>query len=274
MYLYCYRKRPNFGDVLNDVIWKEFIKAPLSDVEESEEVFVGIGTLLNERLPKAKTLHIFGSGLGYGAVTGKMMESWNVHFVRGPLTAKALNLDLKYAISDPAILLHKMLDFDVKKDFECSFMPHHAIDSGRFRRICQSIGINYISPESPVADVIDGIVRSKKLITSALHGAIAAEAFRVPWHPVYTNNDILTSKWEDWASAMELDLDFVRLPTIYPKRRESLAGQIVGVAKDYACGRKLERISRSNGFVLGRDAVLNDRIRRMQERIDEFNLAF
>lgn len=274
MYLYCYRKRPNFGDVLNDVVWKKFIKAPLSDIEGSEEVFVGIGTLLNERLPKAKVLHIFGSGLGYGSVTGEMMENWNVHFVRGPLTAKALNLDLRYAISDPAILLHKMIKFDGKKDFECSFMPHHAIDSDRFRRICQGVGINYISPESPVADVIDGIVRSKRLITSALHGAIAAEAFRVPWCPVFTNNDILTSKWDDWANAMELDLDFIKLPTIYPKRRESLAGCVAGVVKDYSCGRKLEHISRSGRFVLGRDAVLNDRVRKMQEKIDEFNLFY
>lgn len=274
MYLYCYRKRPNFGDVLNDVIWEKFLDVDFEREPGSDEVFVGIGTLLNEKLPQARRLHIFGSGYGYGIVTPEQMRNWEVHCVRGPLTAKALSLDPKLAISDPAILLHRTEDLGRRKDIDVSFMPHHAIDSDRLRLICEDVGIHYISPEAPYPQVIDELLRSRKLICSAMHGAIVAEAFRVPWLPVLTHDQILESKWHDWAASLEMSLEFVRLPTIYPRVDPSIKGRVVGALKGAVCRRKLKSLASSTKFRLGSESILEDRLRKLEVRLGEFNARF
>lgn len=274
MYLYCYRKRPNFGDDLNGYLWPRFIDVALTAEPSSDEVFVGIGTLLNERLPKARILHIVGSGLGYGQVTADKMLNWEVHFVRGPLTAKALSLDNDLAISDPAILLNRTEDLGRKKKFKCSFMPHHGIDSERYRNLCESVGLQYISPEAPCEVVITQILESEKLICSAMHGAIVAEAFRVPWLAVQTDHQILVSKWHDWAASLELDIEFTQLPAIYPQPEPTLKGGVIAWVKASLVQWQLQRLANSRKFQLGSDRILESRLKKMEERVRYFNAKY
>jgi len=271
MYLYCYRKRPNFGDALNQWLWPKFLDVKLDDCPSLDEVFVGIGTILNERLPDAKKLHIMGSGLGYGQVTADKMLNWEVYFVRGPLTAKALSLDNDSAISDPAILLNRTEDLGRKKKFKCSFMPHHGIDSERYRNLCESVGLQYISPEAPCDVVISQILESEKLICSAMHGAIVAEAFRVPWLAVQTDHQILFSKWHDWAASLEMDIEFTQLPAIYPKPQPTLKGGVIAWVKASVVQWQLQRLANSRKFQLGSDRILEDRLKKMENRLEDFN---
>ena len=271
MYLYYYRRRPNFGDALNSYIWPHWIEGDLSAEPTSKQVLVGIGTILNEGLPKAQTLHIFGSGLGYGSVTPELMANWQVHFVRGPLTARALGLDPGLGISDPAILLHRTENLNRRKDIACAFMPHHGIRSARVRQLCEQAGVFYIDPEAPCRTVIDQILRSQRLICSAMHGAITAEALRIPWLPVVTHPTMLLSKWNDWAAAMEIELRFQTLPTIWPEANASLKGRLIARTKTIIFRRNLAKLARSQRFQLGADRVLEDRLDRIEERVQYFN---
>ncbi|WP_018169295.1 polysaccharide pyruvyl transferase family protein [Thioalkalivibrio sp. ALMg9] len=271
MYLYSYRKRPNFGDALNDYLWPRFIRTPLEAEPGSNEVFVGIGTLLNERLPASGVLHIFGSGLGYGTVPAEAVARWTVHFVRGPLTAASLNLDPKLAISDPGILLHRTEDLNPKKDIDCAFMPHHALFSERMRQLCEQAGVHFIHPEASCDSVIDQIGRSRKLICSAMHGAITAEALRVPWLPVITNRQMLLSKWHDWSASMQTEVHFHKLPTIWSHANRSPHGWVLAKFKGNAFSRKLKQLARKGNFQLGADRILQDRIQRIENKIHDFN---
>ncbi len=274
MYLYCYRKQPNFGDALTDVVCRKFLDVDFEVDPGADEVFVGIGTLLNEKLPSARRLYIFGSGLGYGSVAPEQMRNWEVSFVRGPLTAKALSIDLRLGISDPAILLHRTENLNRRKEVRCSFMPHHAIDSARLREIIEGAGINYISPHAPCAEVIDEILRSDRLICSALHGAIAAEALRVPWLPVLTNNEILVSKWHDWAASLEMEIVFEHLPTIWPDVGNSLKNRIVAGVKERVCRSQLKKLVCSSKFRLGHLAILLDRLAKIEDKLSSFNASY
>ncbi len=271
MYLYCYRKRPNFGDDLNGYLWPRFIDVALTAEPSSEEVFVGIGTILNERLPKARILHIVGSGLGYGSVTPEAMANWKVHFVRGPLTARALGLDSSLGISDPAILLHRTENLNCRKDIACAFMPHHGIHSKRIRQLCEQAGVFYIDPEAPCETVIQQLLRSERLICSAMHGAIAAEALRIPWLPVVTHPQMLLSKWDDWAAAMETEVQFQTLPTIWFEADPSFKGRLIAYTKDTVFRWKLKNLARSRKFQLGDDHLLSDRLNRIEACIHAFN---
>ena len=53
---------PNFGDELNEWIWPKAIPGILDDDEA--HLFVGIGALLNHRLPSDVEI-VFGSGAGW-----------------------------------------------------------------------------------------------------------------------------------------------------------------------------------------------------------------
>lgn len=271
MYLYSYRKLPNFGDALNDYLWPQFIETPLETTPGSQDVFVGIGTLLNESLPPARTLHIFGSGLGYGSVAPEAMANWQVHFLRGPLTAKALNLDPQLGVADPGLLLHLTDHTATEKDIDCAFMPHHALFSDRMQTLCEQAGVHFIRPEAPCEQVLDQIARSRRLVCSAMHGAIAAEALRVPWLPVTTNRQMLLSKWDDWAASMETTVRFQSLPVIWSRPSPSLPGRVSASIKAAAFRKILANLAHRGRFQLGSDAILKNRLSRIQNHIALFN---
>ncbi|WP_018936302.1 polysaccharide pyruvyl transferase family protein [Thioalkalivibrio sp. ALJ24] len=272
MYLYRYRKRPNFGDELNEYLWPRFIRAPLEPEPGSEDVLVGIGTLLNERLPEQGTLHILGTGYGYGAPpTPDAMRRAKIHFVRGPLTAKTLGLDPSLAISDPGILLNRTEDLDQKKDIDCAFMPHHGLCHDRMKALCEDAGVHFIHPEASCESVIDQIGRSRKLICSAMHGAIAAEALRVPWLPVITSPEIVPDKWQDWAASLNITVSFRKLPTLWSPPESSIKGRLVARAKATAFEHRMRALARSRHFRLGSDHRLNERLARMEGILNAFN---
>ncbi len=99
-------KRGNFGDDLNPWIWHQLIPELFADQQDST-LFVGIGTLLNEFLPKDPQKVIFGAGAGYGGVDIRKGQ-FRVYFVRGRLTAKLLEIPEEKAITDPAILVKSL----------------------------------------------------------------------------------------------------------------------------------------------------------------------
>lgn len=51
----------NFGDSLNEIIWSE--KLPGVFNKQSNHLFLGIGTILNNKLPVAKNITVLGSGV-------------------------------------------------------------------------------------------------------------------------------------------------------------------------------------------------------------------
>lgn len=271
MYLYRYRERPNFGDDLNDYIWPKYINVKLGGEEDTGEVFVGIGTLLNERLPEGQRLHIMGSGFGYGRADRCRKDRWIVHFVRGPITAQALSLSPSLAISDPAILLHRTEGPEPPKEFRCAFMPHHEINSHEMRNACEAAGIQYIDPQHTCEAVIFRLRRAEGLICSAMHGAIAAEALRIPWLPVITHREMLLSKWEDWGAAMGMQIKFHMVPTIWPGRVSGAGSKLTSRIKSMYFAKRLVALSKSSNFCLGAEKILSDRIDRIEEKIAKFN---
>ncbi len=272
MQLYYYHKEPNFGDALNKIIWPHFIKIPLNDPTIENEYFVGIGTLLNDNLPKASKLHIFGSGSGYGSGNIPTTSNWCTHFVRGPLTAKKFGLDPALAITDPAILLHRMIEPERIKDIECAFVPHIGIDSPRLRSLCESVGLTYISPAEPVDRFLEKLNRSRKVIASAMHGAIAADALRIPWLPIKTSSEIYEFKWRDWTASLSIDITMRAIPTIWPNISDKPSAQAVAWIKAGIAKQKLEALSKSKQFYLSGENIFYAKLALIENEIDLFNI--
>lgn len=200
----------NFGDDLNPWLWHQLINDELDDDETT--AFIGIGTVLNGRLPyrlpNARRFAVFSSGLGYKLGSLPALDSqWHVYCVRGPLSAQQLGIPKRLAIADGALLLRRLFRPTASKDMAFSFMPHlqQVLTYGdQWKRICEQTGIRYINPGLPTEKVLDLVSRTEVLIADAMHGAIAAEALRIPWIPVRTNPGILTFKWMDWCASLGL----------------------------------------------------------------------
>lgn len=215
MKLYYYQDPlGNFGDDLNVWLWSRLL-GDCFDMDDSS-IFVAIGTLLNHRLPLQPVKNIFGAGVGYGR-TPKIDDRWKIYFVRGPLSARALQLPQKFAITDPAALLRIVELPDEPKMFAASFMPYH-VNSERLNRreavraLCQAEGINYLDPSASVEDVLRGLLRSRLVLAEAMHAAIVADALRIPWIPVVLSDRIHQFKWHDWCQSLGLGYS----PAIFP----------------------------------------------------------
>lgn len=207
MKLYFYRGvRPNFGDELNWWMWPKIF----GDVfdQSSENLFLGIGSILFSSHPEGVRKIVFGSGYGGYTAPPKIDTKWDVRFLRGKLTAKALSLNPDLGVGDSAILLRSLVDFEARaKKHKFSYMPHwESAEIGLWKDACELVGINYIDPCDEVDSVLNEILASEVVITEAMHGAIVSDALRVPWIAAQPIHGQHRAKWEDWASALDLKI--------------------------------------------------------------------
>lgn len=205
---------PNFGDDLNYFLWDALVEPGYFDDNE-EVLFLGVGSILWDSLPKKPKKIVMGSGFGgYTDIPNVHNGSWDIAFVRGPRTAKALNIDPQLAVTDAAILTRFMNLPTQGKIHKISFMPHwQSIGRGNWERVCKQAGINYIDPTDPdVLASLKAIQQSELLLTEAMHGAILADTLRVPWSALEPILPVHRNKWFDWSESMNVDLKFNSMP--------------------------------------------------------------
>ncbi|MDX2215763.1 MAG: polysaccharide pyruvyl transferase family protein [Oculatellaceae cyanobacterium bins.114] len=208
LYYFQFREKVNnFGDDLNPWLWERLLPNVFDD--EKTVLFVGIGTLLNEYVPTARKTIVFGSGVGYGKGLPSIDSSWTVYCLRGPLSAKALGLDPDLAITDGALLLRRVYQpASPRKTQRFAYIPHvsNVMRGGvDWQRICEQAGMGFIDPRGSTEEVLAAISQTEVVLAEAMHGAIAADALRVPWIPVCTNTAILPFKWQDWCLTVGIE---------------------------------------------------------------------
>ncbi len=138
--------------------------------------------------------------------------------------------------------------------------------------------------------------RSKFVIAEAMHGAIVADALRIPWVPVKAYSHILDFKWQDWAESLALNYQPETLPEVWDveqfRSREeifksNLKKKLMQVGMDgsnwtpplpdnnagQAMGPLLERLADCRdraGVVLSSDHAHHEARRRILATMDEF----
>jgi succinoglycan biosynthesis protein ExoV len=208
--LFYYREVvTNFGDELNPWLNSRLFPG-LFDDDESE-LFLGIGSILYDNYPSNVRKLVFGSGYGGYRPPPVLDDTWKVYFVRGPRSAQALGIDRRFGVGDGATLLRVLGDElpAPGPPLGAVFMPHwESARDGVWDRAAAEAGLSYVDPRWSVERVISAIRSSSLVVSEAMHGAIVADALRVPWVPFLPLLQKHRFKWFDWAESLDLAIRF------------------------------------------------------------------
>lgn len=172
----------NFGDTLTPVILRH-LGFDLERVARDERGKVlAVGSVMNALRPGDV---VWGTGVQHDRRFATRAATFLA--VRGPLTRSCIDgATVPQVYGDPALLLPEVYDPQVERTHRVGIMPHFVdVTPARSRY-----------PDALFIDVLGGwrrVVRQMKacerIITTSLHGVIAADAYGIPvtWHGSYTD---------------------------------------------------------------------------------------
>jgi succinoglycan biosynthesis protein ExoV len=200
----------NFGDELNTLLWPRLLPGFFDG--DPAQLFLGIGSVLDDRHPASALKVVAGAGFGGYEGLPALDATWTIHWVRGPRTASRLGLPIDCGIGDPAMLL-PLLGWAAGDPKIVGFMPHfESMARGAWAEAAGIAGVELIDPRGDPAAIVGTIGRCRLLLAEALHGAIVADALRIPWVALRPIAPIHRAKWRDWADALDVDVRFQPIP--------------------------------------------------------------
>lgn len=197
----------NFGDELNTLLWPRLLPELLGD--KPDALLLGIGSVLDARHDAAVIKVVAGAGYGGYQPLPALDARWIIHWVRGPRTAHLLGLPPLHAIGDPAMLL-PLAGWDRSPCGDAvGFMPHfESLVHGAWAPAARQAGVELIDPRAEPEAIIAAIGNCRLLLSEAMHGAIVADALRIPWVALRPLSRVHRAKWHDWAEGLGLRIRF------------------------------------------------------------------
>lgn len=268
----------NFGDELNPWLWYKLLPNYFKD-DNQEIVFIGIGTLINnENVRKNRNFRhklIFSTGFGYEHKYFSLDDSYKIYCIRGPLTAKKLEVSETLAITDGALLVRDFFDYNqYQKKYKFAYMPHHELAGEGWNRVCQDLGFCYLDPSWPVDKILPLIAQSEIVLTEAMHGAIIADAFRIPWIPIVTSSRILSFKWHDWCFSCGIEYKPILIDRLHHPRKNLDFLSPLRIVRDWTrqktAARQLLRVANATHPILSSEQKLNECSARLYEKLELF----
>lgn len=198
-----YWKNPfgNFGDDLNLLLWPEIF----GDIETTENNFEiwGIGSLL-DNLEDGKALRIVMGAGSAGRHIGRVDTNWDFRWVRGPLTARALNIPESKGLGDPACLWSGLKrNIDYQPQGPIGIIPHFRTwQSFDWSNVAKQAGMIAINPMQAPELIAEKISLCSKIMAESLHAGIFADTIGVPWAPIVMAHRFNAFKWRDWLATV------------------------------------------------------------------------
>jgi hypothetical protein len=206
-----YHQGANVGDAINPLIFGFYLGEEFFD-DLDDVSLLGIGSIIGLKSGLAGKKLVFSSGLGggdpatYGAAP-IIGEDWDVRAVRGPLTACALNLPEQTAVVDGAYLVRDTLPRLIGSvPGRVGFIPHH-MSLGFFvdwDRVCEEAGLFFLDVRLQPLEFMERLWSCESVLSEAMHGAIFADAYGIPWMPLRLYGHINEFKWNDWWASVDL----------------------------------------------------------------------
>lgn len=290
--LYYKSKKGNFGDDLNPWLWPQIF--PHMESLEGD-YFLGIGSILHDANPHFKGIEnkkkiVFGTGIRPSQDYNRfsMDTTWDVKFLRGPLSANYLGKGYNF-ISDAAYALRQINAFsniaNIEKKYEVSIMPYfNSMEYFDWEKISATLGYNFISPysENGVEHTLKEIAASKYVISEAMHGAILSDILRVPWHRFvfstpYTEGERVSDfKWNDWMNSIDIFQSDISYVPFYKKTKlhqpiRTITNNTISAnffIKSHSKKKLIESLSGVKNFTLSSDTVIKEIDAKIYEEIN------
>lgn len=175
----------NWGDALNPVLAKYISGKNINWVKwgesSNEQRYYCIGSILQSSMSEGT--EVWGTGLM--RYEDKLrVKPKKIHAVRGPLTRQSLleqGFDCPEVYGDPALLYPRYYNPTIEKTYKWGIIPHYVDQKhpwlNRFRNMKNVKIINILDP---INKVVDEIKSCEKIISSSLHGIVAADSYDVP----------------------------------------------------------------------------------------------
>lgn len=188
-------KHENWGDDINYYFLSEICKRPIGMFNQFSLAFrfnlknyLVIGSTI-DMLCRENT-EVWGAGIIDGTKPLKCKPK-KVYAVRGPLTRKVLleqGVDCPEIYGDPALLVSKYYQPEVKKKYKYGFIAHvsnldkveHLLLDDMPIKDREDTLIIDLSKYDKWTDIPDQICSCESIISSSLHGLIMAEAYNIP----------------------------------------------------------------------------------------------
>lgn len=221
MKLVYFNKIYNFGDAMNAEIFPALFPT-LPWAEDDGSQFVGIGSILDSRLDYDGQTIVFGAGIRSETKLPNLRRGdWDIRFVRGPLSARALGSRF---ITDSAYGHALLQPPPAQRGDRVAFVPHYATameDGDTWQSVCARLGIIYVDPRRPFKEVAQTLLGCRLVISEAMHGAIFADLNRIPWIAFtarVTAREGATNmlKWQDWTQSLDIRWERRSLPVFWP----------------------------------------------------------
>jgi len=199
----------NVGDILAPIITSRLFGVEVVRVFKSVPqeydgipILAGLGSCLGYY--GEWPLRVWGTGFEPGYMDRKARAYqgnrplWRVHAVRGHVTRTILKLGGDVAIGDPAILTPRIYQPQAVLPRQVRYFVHC---DNRECPLAEE-GVERISARMDPFDAIDLICASRFVFTEALHVAILAQAYGIPWAWSLDKHIRAMVKWFDWFSSL------------------------------------------------------------------------
>ena len=216
----------NFGDILSLELLTFYKQKPLikcQNTKKSNVVFIGSHLDLylkqNDKLfqkREKEVLTIAGSGFispehYYKDKKEKLIRKVRVLGARGKITKtrleKILNKNLdEICLGDPGLLVAKYIDTsEVKKKYEVGIILHYVDENSEMMNKIKLNKMLIINVKDPVEKVMKNIASCDFILSSAMHGLIAADSLNIPNRRVIFSDKIVGGdyKFNDYYSVFE-----------------------------------------------------------------------
>ncbi|GAC15097.1 polysaccharide pyruvyl transferase family protein [Aliiglaciecola lipolytica] len=259
----------NVGDDLNPYLWHRVF--PNLDSSTENSILIAIGSIFDNRFDAYKHKIVFGSGARSKDSLPQIDQSWDIRFVRGPNTQKALlsqGISSKY-ITDPAILAANYFEKSKQTD-DIGLIPYFRTEQAPWQAIADKLGYKLISPCSSVEHFMAELSSCKLVVTEAMHGAILADTLRIPWVP-YTSftssyeGDTHHFKWADWCLSMGLEHNELVLKRFWTDEAKSLSGKLKYELKKKMIASDIRKVVASGNYFLSSDAAFKSALEAVNE---------
>ncbi len=223
------RNEINFGDTLSPLLVEMLLGKKVVYADPSRCDLAAIGSILQKvQAKKIKRLlqgrltpvHVWGAG-SFGVEKIGSTLGLKVHAVRGVLTREALKIPHGLPLGDPGLLIDRF-GTRAEKRFRWGIIPHvsdrqeHAI-AALHAATSRSCIIDLADPD--IIATIVAIQSCDFIISSSLHGLIAADALGIPNIWIRVSSSVFGGDWKflDYFSSVgRSDITPLLVPLVAP----------------------------------------------------------